>query len=139
MRNLFGVAAIAAVVFGAAAPGGPNDNPLDTAALAWDRGDYVAALETYLRVLHSSPTPSEIEAVALQTGELYRTTELTTDGALPRFSPDGRTLLYESEAGSARRTRILAANGSTVPATELRGFGAVYSPDGTRLAYLGLQ
>ena len=89
----------------------------------------------------SNPPPSQadLDAIALQTGELYRTTELTTDGALPRFSPDGRTLLYETGPGLARLTRILPANGSTVPVTELHGFGAAYSPDGTRLAYLAVR
>ena len=111
---------------------------LEAAALAWDRGDYVTALDTYLRVLESSPGQADIETIALQTGELYRTTELTTHGALPRFSPDGRTLLYETGLGLARITRILPANGSTVPVMELHGFGAVYSPDGTRLAYLAV-
>jgi Tol biopolymer transport system component len=139
MRNLFVLTAVAAVLFGAAVTGRLNDSPVQTAALAWDRGDYVVALDTYLRVLGSSPSQGDIEAIALQTGELYRTTELTTDGALPRFSPDGRTLLYETGIGLARNTWILSTNGSTVPVTELHGFGAAYSPDGTRLAYLAVR
>src|SRR4051812_11458756 len=101
MRNLFVVTAVAAVLFGVAVTGRLNDSPVQIAALAWDHGDYVAAPETCLRVLESSPTQADIDAIALETGELYRTTELTTDGALPRFSPDGRALLYETGVGLA--------------------------------------
>ena len=139
MRNLFVLTAAAAVLFGAAVAGRLNESPLQTAALDWERGDYISALDTYLRVLDSSTSPADLDAIALQTGELYRTTELTTDGALPRFSPDGRTLLYESGLGLARLTRLLPANGLTVAITELHGFGAVYSPDGTRIAYLAVR
>jgi hypothetical protein len=139
MRNLFVLTAVAAALSGVAAAGRLNDSPIQTAALAWDRGDYVAALDTYVRVLESSPSQADVEAIALQTGELYRTTELTTDGAVPRFSPDGRTLLYETGAGLGKRTRIVPANGTTVPVTELHGFGAAYSPDGTRLAYFAVS
>ncbi len=108
MRNLFVLTAAAAVLFGAAVAGRLNESPLQTAALDWERGDYISALDTYLRVLDSSTSPADLDAIALQTGELYRTTELTTDGALPRFSPDGRTLLYESGLGLARLTRLLS-------------------------------
>src|SRR6476619_780562 len=112
MRNLFVLTAVTAVLFGVAVTGRLNDSPLQAAALAWDRGDYVTALDTYVRVPESSPRQSDIDTIALQTGELYRTTERTTDGAVPRFSPDGRTLLYESGLGLGIITRILPANGS---------------------------
>jgi len=119
------------------AAGRPADSPVQSAALAWDRGDYVAALTTYLEVLDTPATEMEIEAIALQTGELYRTTELTADGALPSFSPDGRHLLYETGPALARTTRVLATGGSQ-PVAEFRGFGAVFSPDGAKVAYLKL-
>ena len=134
MRNLFVLTAAAAVLFGAALAGRLNESPLQTAALDWERGDYISALDTYLRVLDSSTSPADLDAIALQTGELYRTTELTTDGALPRFSPDGRTLLYQSGLGLGRLTRLLPANGLTVGLRSFTGSGAVYSPDGTRLS-----
>ena len=60
-----------------------TDTPLQEAALAWDRGDYTAALKIYLQVLDSSDAASALEPIALQTGELYKTTELTDDGELP--------------------------------------------------------
>ena len=52
--------------------------PLESATLAWDRGDYVSALLTYLQILDSADANAALETIALQTGELYRTTELTT-------------------------------------------------------------
>jgi hypothetical protein len=113
-----------------------SDTPLQSAARAWDRGDYVTALTTYLRLLDSAAAEDALEEIALQTGELYDTTELTTDGAAPDFSPDGRFIIYETGAGLARISRLLPADGSTKPIVEFAGFGAVFSPDGSRLAYL---
>ena len=69
MRNLFVLTAAAAVLFGAAVAGRLNESPLQTAALDWERGDYISALETYLRVLDSSSSQADLAATA-QTGEL---------------------------------------------------------------------
>lgn len=138
MRNLFVVSAIFSVVIWTPVSGRLADARLQSAELEWERGNYVAALETYLQVLESKPGATDLEAIALQTGELYHTTELTTDGAAPRFSPDGRTLLYETGTGLTRVTRILPADGTTTPTAELRGFGGVFSPDGSRIAYLAV-
>lgn len=117
-------------------PGRAADTPLQSAALAWDRGDYVAALTTYLKVLDAAPGPDDIEAIALQTGELFHTTELTADGAAPRFSPDGQQVAYETGAPLARTIRIVAADGTA--RTEFPGRGAAFSPDGSKLAYFKL-
>ena len=114
------------------------DTPLDEADLAWQRGDYVGALTIYSKLLTSSDAESVLEPIALQTGELYKTIELTSDGASPQFSPDGRHLTYEQGTGLERVTRLLTADGSTKPLAELRGSGAAFSPDGTKLAYLKL-
>src|SRR4029453_14695243 len=94
---------------------GSNDR-LTNADLAWDRGDYPRALTEYLALLDGSPAEDVIEAIALQTGELFKTTELTTDGGAPRFSPDGRYLSYEAGRGLARRT-VLASADTPAPAT----------------------
>ena len=118
------------------APGHAGETPLQSASIAWDRGDYVTALTIYLQVLDSPQAEEALEPIALQTGELYHSIELTADGAAPAFSPDGRFILYETGAGPARITRVLPADGSTKPVAELPGFGAVFSPDGSKLAYL---
>jgi hypothetical protein len=130
---------LAAIVIAASIPvRGVADTPLQLAALAWDRGDYVAALTTYLQILDSgSSTDESLEAIALQTGELYQTTELTTDGDAPLFSPDGRYIVYETGGAVTRRTRIIDAASLAVK-WELPGYGAAFSPDGSRVAYLRL-
>ena len=116
---------------------GASDPPLQAAALAWDRGDYVTALTTYLQILDSPAADASLETIALQTGELYRTTELTIDGDAPVFSPDGRYVAYVTGSPVAPKTRLLETSWLAVRA-ELPGYGAVFSPDGSKLAYLRL-
>ena len=86
-------------------PGNAADVRLQDADLAWDRGDYPTALRGYLAILGAGATDDVADAIALQTGEVFKTTELTADGGAPRFSPDGRYLTYEVGRGAARRTR----------------------------------
>ena len=117
---------------------GRTDSPLEAAALAWDRGDYVSALQTYLKVLDSPEASASLETIALQTGELFHTTELTTDGAEPEFSPDSKHFTYETGTGLSRTTRLFAAANPSKATAELQGSAAAFSPDGTRLAYLKL-
>lgn len=117
------------------AAGRSTPTPVEAAALAWDRGDYVTALTTYLHVLQASPTDAEIEAIALQTGELFHTAEITTDGEAPQLSRDGRYISYESGAHPARQIRIVAAADGK-PIAELRGVRGVFSPDASTFAYL---
>ena len=119
--------------------GRTGETPLQSASRAWDRGDYVTALTTYLQVLDSPQGEEALEPIALQTGELYHTAELTANGSSPAFSPDGRFLLYETGAGPARVTRLLPADGRTKPNAELAGYGAVFSPDSSKLAYLSVD
>ena len=129
---------VAALVVAAAIPlgGRTTDTPLQEAAVAWDRGDYATALKTYLQILDSPDAETAIEPIALQTGELYRTTELTSDGDVPIFAPDGRHVAYESGAGLSRRTRVVRVADAPMVAVELPGFGASFSIDGSKIAYL---
>ena len=102
MRKLVLASAVAALLGIAPGLATPTDTPLDIAALAWDRGDYVAALTSYLQILDSPGGDEALETIALQTGELYRTIELTADGAEPSFSPNGRFIAYEAGPAPAR-------------------------------------
>jgi Tol biopolymer transport system component len=113
-----------------------SDARLETAALAWERGDYITALTAYGQILDSPDAAAALEPIALQTGELYVTSELTADGAAPQFSPDGKYVAYETGIGSQRRTRLAAIDRVTTPLAELPGFAAAFSPDGSQLAYL---
>jgi Tol biopolymer transport system component len=114
--------------------GRPNAR-LAEADVAWDRGDYPRALTEYLALLDGSPADDVFEAIALQTGELFRTIELTTDGGAPRFSPDGRHFTYEVGRGITRTTRLASAATPTTTIAELGGYGASFSPDGSEIAY----
>ncbi len=116
-----------------------EEDPLKAAGVAWDRGEYVSALETYLRILDSPDAGAARRTIALQTGELYRTAELTADGGAPQFSPDGRTVVFETGSGLGRTTRLVRVDRDPAPPLELHGFGAVFSPDGGSIAYLGLS
>ena len=130
---------LAAVLMGAAwipFAASRAETPLQSAAFAWDRGDYVSALTTYLDVLDGTATPAELEAIALQTGELFHTTEITTDGAAPLFSPEGGHIAYETGTVPAVTTRIIRASDLRKPVAELQGFRGVFSPDGSQFAYL---
>lgn len=135
MRTLTLVTAVVAALW-IPLSGRSSDTPLQSAALAWDRGDYVAALTTYLEVLKGSPADADLEAIALQTGEVFQTTALTTDGEVPQFSRDGRHISYETGAPPGRRIRILSSADPSKVAAEVKGYRAVFSTDSTRLAYL---
>jgi dipeptidyl aminopeptidase/acylaminoacyl peptidase len=121
------------------ASGRGAETPLQAAALAWERGEYTSALATYLQILDSPDAGAALETIALQTGELYHTTELTADGQTPLFSPDGRHIAYETGTGVTRRTRVVPVDGTTTPVVELAGFGAAFSVDGSKIAYLRLS
>lgn len=112
---------------------------LDTANQAWDRGDYVAALTAYKSLLSAPGGEKWLEPIALQTGELFQTREITADGANPRFSPDGRFVAYDTGAGAARATRIVEPAAGMRVAAEVKGFSLVFLPDNQRVAYLKLQ
>ena len=103
----------------------------DSAYFAWERGQYTTALDGILRLMTSSSGDAHFERVALLTGELYHTTELTSDGRNVRWSPDGRYGLYETGAGAGRTTRIFQrGNGAISTVGEFRGFGASFAQQG---------
>ncbi|MCA1649835.1 MAG: M20/M25/M40 family metallo-hydrolase [Acidobacteria bacterium] len=138
MKMQLGAAALAVVALWGSAAGRAAHPVLLEADLAWERGDYVTALTRYLALLDSSDAQRLLEPIALQTGELFHTTELTADGTAPQFSPDSEYLAYETGTGVRRVTRIAHVTAPTTLVTELRGTGLAFSPDGSRLAYLRL-
>jgi Peptidase family M28/WD40-like Beta Propeller Repeat len=135
MRRLSGTALMVAALW--VSMSGDTANPkLRDAELAWDRGDYPAALSGYLALLNSTEAEQVLEPIALQTGELFHTIELTSDGGTPRFSPDGRYLTYEIGRGIGRKIRLASSETPSQAVAELAGHGAAFSPDGSHLAYL---
>ena len=99
----------------------------------------MGALTRYQQLLASADAEAFLESIALQTGELYVTTELTADGAAPRFSPDGRYITYETGTGLERRTVVAAADNPLVRRDELRGFAASFTPEGAAVAYVRVR
>lgn len=104
---------------------------------AWGRGDYPSALRAYIEAVEGRHGADALEEIALQTGELFRTRELTADGRAPRFSPDGRYAAYETGLEVSRRTQIVPADGRGA-AIDLPGVSAAFSFDGRFVAYLKL-
>ncbi len=112
-----------------------SESLLQIADLAWERGDYPAALREYLRLLESPDADAVLEPIALRTGEWYRSTELSPDGAGPQFSANGRHFLYETGPVATRRTRVVATDDPTRVVVELGGSGASFTPDAGKVAY----
>ncbi len=137
--QLLAVSAAALAALAVPLSGRHTETPLQSAALAWDRGDYVTALTTYLQILDANPPDASLEAIALQTGELFRTIQLTDDGKAPLFAPDGRHFTYETGPAAAPVTRLVQTEEATKPLAEFKGFGATFSPDGAELAYLKVE
>ena len=120
------------------------DAALERAWFAWDKGDYLSALTTYRELLTGPDAAGVLEPIALQTGELYTTTELTKDGANPVFSPDSRYFSFETGAGviagaASGAERVTHVRATATPAKEvstLDGGDASFCPDARHVAFL---
>ena len=110
----------------------------DSAAYAWEGGRYPEALARIERLLTGPQRDTLLEPIALLTGELYHTRALAPDGSDPRWSRDGRRLLYEIGSESDRRSVMLDLGDAGAPARPdtLPGHAAAVSPDGAEIAYL---
>lgn len=118
----------------------PTALRLDSARVAWDVGDFPLALDR-LRAVVSAPDGDQyLEPVALLTGEIYRTQEITTDGRNARVSSNGRYVLYESGPASAVMLHIASlANGTVRELANVKGMRGAFSSLGDRVAYLALK
>jgi Tol biopolymer transport system component len=107
---------------------------------AWDKGQFVEALEVLEGLLLSGPSAELQDRIALLTGELFSVSELDTDGLRVRWSPDSRFAAYESGSGSEVVTHLLqvgprgAREVASVP-----GVGVVFAPSNGRMAYLMVE
>lgn len=116
-----------------------GDAPFDSALYAWEGGRFTDALRCLDGLLAGSNSARYRVPAALLTGELYQTSELTTDGRTARWSPDGAYASYMSGTGASALTHVVAVSGATareigtVPAASA-SFGA----DGT-IAYVDMR
>ena len=129
----FVILAVAAV---SAADKPASEAAYERAYEAWDTGDYLTALNGFEAILRGPDAGRFFERIALITGELYETREITRDGGNPRFSPDGRVAAYDSGARGAQVIHLLDAADGLKPLAEIKGLNGVFSPSGDLLAYL---
>jgi hypothetical protein len=134
------IAAVVCLSVVVTATSATNDTPqakaLREAHDAWAQGDYITALNGYIALLNGPGGEVFHDAIALQTGELYRSSELTRDGRNPRFSRDARFIAYETGLEVSRRTRIVRNDDALTPVADVAGVSATFSPTTATAAYL---
>lgn len=108
------------------------------AADAWDEGRYPDALTELLALMRSPAASEYLERVALLTGELFVTTEVSADARTPRISADGQLALYETGDLQKPVTRLVRVGANPQVVTELPAVNVLLDPTGTRLAWLRL-
>lgn len=103
---------------------------------AWEAGSYPDALSNLLALMKSASAAEYRDRVALLTGELFVTTELTTDGRNPKISPNGQYVAYEMGSAADPLTRIVKL-GAVAPQTvvDLKGISASFD-GGSRVAWI---
>jgi Peptidase family M28/WD40-like Beta Propeller Repeat len=107
------------------------------AADAWEAGRYPVALEDLRALMRSSAAAEYLERVALLTGELYVTTDITANGRNPRISADGRYVSYETGAAPRVVTKLVRVEGGlATEIADLPATGVSFAPAGTRVLYL---
>src|SRR5262245_27022083 len=67
---------------------------------AWNDGKYPDALRELKGLMQTVAAAEYHDRVALLTGELFTTIEITTDGRNPKISPNGQFVTYETGAGA---------------------------------------
>jgi hypothetical protein len=102
---------------------------------AWEAGKYQDAVPGLLTLMKGPAAAEYLERVALLSGELFSTTELSTDGRNPKISPNGRFMSYETGPAADAVTRIVKLDPSPAVVTELKGTGLVFE-SGPRAALI---
>ena len=111
----------------------PSDTGSLPARLAWERGDYPTALRGFTALLESPNGDRYLEEIALLTGELYRTTELTRDGRAVRVSPSGKLASFETGTGAARMTYVVRLDRPAI-IDSMPGFALAFAGDTRAIA-----
>jgi Tol biopolymer transport system component len=106
------------------------------AADDWQSGRYPDALAS-LTALASGPSSADFhDRIALLTGDLYSTLEITTDGRSPRVSRTGEYVMYETGPAGRVTTRVVRTRPGLRQIAELPTTIAAFDPAGTRLAWV---
>ncbi len=129
---LWRLAAALVVAVAAAQPLAAQQRPsapeLREAWLAWDRGDYVDALERYLAALDGPMGQHLTDEIALATGELYSVVEVAPDGSDVAWGRDGSYARYEVTRDGGTVTEVVEiVEEEPRPVARLDGRDAVLS------------
>ena len=111
----------------------------DQAVLDWTRGAYPAGMQKLTTVVSATDGAAYLERVALLTGELFRTTEIATDGRAVRWAPSGNFASYEVGAGRTRATRILDMKGAPKQIADVKGYNLTFAPGDQYAAYVAVR
>ncbi len=103
---------------------------------AWDRGDYISALQGFKAVLEGPDGAPYFERIALLTGELFDVQEVAEDGRNVQFSPDGRYAAYETETGRSQLIHLVEIGERLIPLAEIKGRNGVFLATGDALVFL---
>ena len=103
---------------------------------AWDAGHYPNALRDLQAVMKTPAAGQYLERVALLTGELFVSTEVSPDGRNPRISADGQVATFEIGTTNDPMTRIVRLGATMQPLAEVRGSGVVLDSAAARAAWI---
>ena len=136
----FALGAALAALLAAAPSARQSPAPADTwlnAVDEWNAGHYPDALRD-LTALSNGPAARDYhDRIALLTGELFTTTEITTEGRNPRMSANGDYVAYEAgPVGATTVTRVVSLRPSPRQIAELPTSIAAFDPSGRRLAWI---
>jgi len=101
---------------------------------AWDLGRYEEALSA-MQALLPAADAATLEAIALTTGELYVTSEITSDGRNPVFAGNTGLMVYERGGQGDASLHVVDVTGTPREVATFAGRAAAISADGRHIAY----
>ena len=139
MKKTFPILILIIASFSIAAAPDLLDGRFEQAVQAWDRGDYVTALQGFETILKSVDGDRWLERIAMITGELYQVTEIAPDGSGLSFSPSGRYAAYETGARPAMVIHIIDIEKQLAKVAEIPGSNVIFAPGRDAVAFLRIR